>query len=440
MKTIITYVYLAIAGLFASVSICSGQISITKSNMPASGQNIIYSTSNDSIDVSKTGADTTWDYSHITPVSQDTYKYISPASANIIYSLLYSGDAALNVKVAGQKGAYEFFKTSSTEYTQEGVGISIPAIQLPISITYNPVDVIYHFPVKYGNVDSASFLGSTTLSTFTIKLQGKRKNTVDGWGKVVTPYNTYTCIRLKSVVHEIDSVLGTAVDNSRIEYKWLSTSEQIPVLEAVVTSGIQGAGGGMTLYYRDSYKHIVNPKGPVVSFNVADTNVYTSDTVSFNNTTTGGVQYNWVITPGTYSYAGTSTNTAKSPKVIFHAPGLYTVSLNATGTGGTNYLTKTDYINVTHNAGIGLNTENIQVLNLFPNPTSGEIQINAAGISGFKPMNITVFNATGKCVYSGILKSENGYATFCLKDFESGLYLLRINTDTQIFEGRVLKN
>ncbi len=439
MKTKLKILILMSLGYLLSISRVSAQITISKNNMPVAGQNIIYSTSNDSIDITKTGADTTWDYSYITPVSQDTYKYVTPKTAGSVYSLLFYGDVGLNISFGGQKGGYEFYKTSATQYTTVGVGISIAAVPIPLSISYSPADVIYRFPVKFGNRDTSTFEGSTTISNFTVKIQGKRFNVVDGWGTIITPYKTYNCIRVRSIVKEIDSIFGTAVDNSRVEYKWLSTKEQIPVFEAVVTNGIQGLGGGMTITYRDSYKNIINPNGPVVDFNVVDTNVLTRDSVLFNNTTTGGLRYTWVIKPTTFTFAGGTNNTSKNPYVIFNAPGLYTVSLNAIGLGGSNYLTKTDYINVTHNATIEENAISLSALKLFPNPTSGEIMIQADRISKNKSLNISVFNTTGKVVYASALKQVNGYIQLNLSSLSKGLYLIRIYSDSQLFEGRVIK-
>jgi len=427
-----------IFGFFvAQFRFVSGQITITKSNMPVAGQNYIYTTSDDSIDVSATGADTAWDFSQITPVSQDTYKYVSAAKANILYSIQFSGDVALNEKIQGLTGAYQFFNTAATEYTQQGLGVTLPVIKIPVSIPYTSPDVIYRFPLTYGKKDSASFTGTTTLTSgVTIKIVGKRINLVNGWGKVITPYKTYSCIRVVSFVEEIDSFLGTAINNSRIEYKWLSTSEQIPVFEAVVPKGT--AGGGMTLYYRDSFHNVVNPNGPVVGFSVPDTNVFINDTVTFNNTTSGALTYSWDITPSTFTYVTGSTTASKNPQIIFNKSGLYTVSLNATGIGGTNYLTKTDYIDATHNSGIEPMDNAINELELYPNPCLDNVQVNI----GQKIIGndlCSIINASGKIVYSGTVNMSNGLTNISLKDCVPGLYLIRIQDGEKVFEGKVVK-
>ena len=431
-----TYSILTFVIFFAGYKNASAQITITKSNMPVASDTIIYSTSNDSIDVSDTGANKTWDYSHVTPVSQDTYKYVTPSSASILYALQFSGDVALNVKTAGLTGEYQFYKTTTSQYSQQGLGITIPGLGIPTSIPYKSPDIIYNFPLKYGSKpDSASFYGSTTIATFTINFTGKRINTVDGWGTVKTPYKTYNCIRVKSVVHEIDSLAGQGINRDRIEYKWLSTSELIPVFEASVPTGT--AAAGMTLTYRDGYKDIVNPNGPVIAFSVPDTNVFVKDTVKFTNKTTGAFRYTWVITPSTFTYVTGSTDTSKNPKVIFNAVGFYTVSLNATGIGGTNYLTKKSYINATHNTGIEP-IKGISQLQLYPNPTTNDILVNiGSNING--SIIYSIISASGKTVNSGTLVTNNGLTHLSIKDYAPGLYLIRVQNGDEVFEGRVVK-
>ena len=368
---------------------------------------------------------------------RSTYKYVTALKANILYGTFFYGDAALDVKLPGLTGAYQFFKTASSEYTQEGIGFTIPGLNIPTPISYTEPDVVYHFPLTFRDKDSASFSGSATLAAgFSITISGKRINIVDGWGKVITPYKTYNCIRMISIVNEVDSFLGIGIDNSRIEYKWLSTSEQIPVFEAVVPAG--ALGGGMTLYYRDSYKNIVNPNGPVVDFDVADTNVLTGIAVTFNNNTTGALSYSWVITPSSYTYTGATSGTSKNPQVIFNKRGLYTVSLNATGIGGSNYLTKFNYINVTHNTGIESVNNGIRELQLYPNPASGDVFINTG--SGLSENSLySIIDASGRIVYSGTIATADGQSHLSLKDCTPGLYLVRVQNGKQVFEGRVVK-
>ncbi len=425
------YFLLSVIGILG-LSVAQAQITIKGQNMPTAGQNIIYSTSNDSIDVSETGPNHTWDFSKITPVSQDTYKYVSPSKANILYAFSFSGAVGLDMKLQGLNGAYSFFKTASTSYSQVGMGFTLPVgPKTPVPISYTNPDIIYKLPMTYGNSDdSCSFNAEQSITGFSIKITGKRHNTIDGWGKVTTPYKTYDCIRIKSVVTEMDTFLIIPLNRSRIEYKWLSISEMIPVMEAdVTTGGGLGGGGGIVLHYRDSYKNIVNPNGPQVDFNVADTNVLTGDSIVFNNMTTGGLNYRWTIQPATFSYAAGTSATSKNPSVIFHNPGLYTVSLNSGNIAGTNALTKKDYINVTHNSGIAKN-DLTNTYNIYPNPGAGKINMdfNASKATGVR---LIFTDCTGKEIMTGTvsLAQGNTHLVYDISAWPSGMYFARVITE-----------
>ena len=63
--------------------------------------------------------------------------------------------------------------------------------------------------------------------------------------------------------------------------------------------------------------------------------------VAFTDTSTGGAE-SWLWTFGD----GTPTSTLQNPSHIYAAPGTYTVSLIATGPGGSDTETKVDYITV----------------------------------------------------------------------------------------------
>jgi PKD repeat protein len=425
MKRQLIYAYLSFGLFFVSVNSADAQVVIKSNMMPAAGQNIIYTTSNDSIDLSLTGPNTNWDFSGIAPVSQDTFKYLSPTKANPLYTLSFYGDVALEVKTGGLTGLFDFFKTSTADYRAEGMGFTIPVLKVPTPITYDRPDIVYHFPLSYtSKPDSCVFSGTATVSGFSIKILGKRVNTVDGWGTIKTPYKTYNCIRVKSVVQELDTFLIAAVNNSRVEYKWLTTTEQIPVMEAIVTRNATTGKLTTVLHYRDSYKVIVNPNGPVVDFDVPDTNVMTNDTVAFNNMTTGALAYNWTIIPAKYTTVAGAGTTSKNPKVIFTAPGVYSVSLSATNISGSNTLIKKNYIVVSHNTGISTNViDNGMVL--YPNPAKGGFYLHFNSIQNPGITILNVSNIFGQTILQKTINSRQNDEFIDLNGLSPGVYQVR---------------
>lgn len=86
---------------------------------------------------------------------------------------------------------------------------------------------------------------------------------------------------------------------------------------------------------------------PVAGFTAAPLSGLAPLTVTFTNTTTGEVAgYEWAFGDG-------ATSVITHPTHIYTTTGVYSVSLTATGPGGSDTLTRTSYITVTEAAGPG---------------------------------------------------------------------------------------
>ena len=104
---------------------------------------------------------------------------------------------------------------------------------------------------------------------------------------------------------------------------------------------------------------------PVACFEAAPVNgclgeVFTlTDRSSFTPTA-----WNWVITPGTYTFVnGTDANT-QYPQVLFTTPGVYDVTLTATNGTGTDLRTNTGYLTVEAAATVAAHQEDFEALTL----------------------------------------------------------------------------
>jgi hypothetical protein len=155
---------------------------------------------------------------------------------------LHGPDFTLGTQIA-VTDVYNFYYNNSSDYHQSGFGAEINGI--PVPTPYDPHDIIYKFPLEYGNVDS-SFSGyEVELPNFLFYgVNRKRVNEVDGWGALITPSGTYTVLRLKSTISERDSVyldtlgFGYGFDlPEQIEYKWLGQGEGVPLLQINVAGG-----------------------------------------------------------------------------------------------------------------------------------------------------------------------------------------------------------
>src|ERR1019366_3455326 len=80
-----------------------------------------------------------------------------------------------------------FLYKSNSQYIDQGFGAQINGIPLPIAYTHP--DVIYNFPLQYGNTDNSTSGYSINLpGTGYYGYQQTRTNTVDGWGTLSTPF------------------------------------------------------------------------------------------------------------------------------------------------------------------------------------------------------------------------------------------------------------
>ena len=87
MKFFYTFLFLCLS------SFAFSQITITSSDMPGSGDTLRFSAANlDSLTLAtyqQTGANVTWDFSHLTPNSQDLNSYVSASSTS--YGFFFLG-------------------------------------------------------------------------------------------------------------------------------------------------------------------------------------------------------------------------------------------------------------------------------------------------------------------------------------------------------------
>ncbi len=252
-------VLLVVAALMVSSAGIS-QIVIDKSDMPSKNDTVRISTGlNISfIDPSQTGEDYTWDFSELTPFKQriDTFVTVlsTPPPANYLFML--SADFAL--RMAGNlpfpgvpvSDPFQYYKSTDNSFNMVGFALKMQGFGIPA--VFSDPDVLYKFPLEYGDVDS-SFSGVDMDITGVgyIKVDRKRKNTVDGWGTLTTPYGTFDVLRVKSEVDEYDSIyiddqeMGIGIPYSYTEYKWLGKSQKAPLLT------VKDVIGGLIVEYPD---------------------------------------------------------------------------------------------------------------------------------------------------------------------------------------------
>jgi hypothetical protein len=262
--------------LLSSVS-SFAQVIITSSDMPNAGDSIRISITNSTAgeDHLLTGSNYAWDYSALTPNIQRFEKFDAPSTFPSPYNLFFSSFVGTsygkeNYQNVGEvfpgftiDGDYDFFKETSFNLRQTGIGYFINNI--PVPMTYSKPDTIYDFPMNYADTMSCDYKFSTpSLPAIPLYYgeEGHRESVVDGWGDLTTPFGTFSTVRVRSVITATDSIyidtlgFGIAIPlPARIEYKWLANSMKVPVLQINATD-LAGAELVTEVLYQDSLRAV----------------------------------------------------------------------------------------------------------------------------------------------------------------------------------------
>lgn len=228
-------------------AILPAQVTITNGDMPDAGDSIrvSYALSIGSADQTLTDTNYTWDFSFLTPSAQERIEYSTPTAFpfNFLSDMgvtNYSPDS-LPVIGAIPTDFTDYYKGTSSGFRQVGSTFNYPPIgSFSIPIIYSSPDYVYRFPLSYGNTDTSDASYSFTIPGIGYLGQDRhRENTVDGWGTLITPLDTYQVVRVRSVVDAVDTIsldtsnqTGFSIPRPReIQYKWLAPGMKLPVLE-----------------------------------------------------------------------------------------------------------------------------------------------------------------------------------------------------------------
>lgn len=264
MKKILSFLLLAALLIFTTA--LKSQISIVSTDMPTAGDTIRNSTALNAVgfDFVQTGMNHIWDYRGLLPVTQqlDTFKTVLQTPNVFWPSFALSANLALRINAAALLPgvnigtAFQYFSKTTASYRDFGYGLIVNGIPLPLK--FSTPDVVYTFPMNVNqttNSNSVMELGLPGIAYISIKRQ--RQNHVDGWGTLKTPYGSFSVLRVKSQVFEIDSIYidsigqGVRIDRNYIEYKWLGKNMKVPLLIATVDKTF-----GTMAVYRDSVRKL----------------------------------------------------------------------------------------------------------------------------------------------------------------------------------------
>ena len=304
-----------LTGILAMTTMMSlAQITITTNDMPSTGDTIRKSTAlNPSgTDYTLTGAGYSWDFTELLTISQTVDTFVSVSSVPLWYQIVFIPNFIANLAQKYPEidtipefqvvDPYRFFKNSSSSFNDVGFAFTIN--EIPIPLKYNTPDVLYKFPMNYGNVDSSfSGIEFSIPDIGYIGIDRKRVNHVDGWGTLTTPYGTHNVLRLKSTVTENDTIyidsiqFGTSINRLYTEYKWLGSGFGEPLLQ------VYEEGPLATYTFIDSIRDpllVVNPAFPYeTEFVVIPNPLQSSGSVYFAQPSAGKVKISVLHVTGT---------------------------------------------------------------------------------------------------------------------------------------------
>lgn len=256
MKFLVTSLFFSIA------AVALAQPQITSANLPDANDVLVTrgATLLTPVDLEFTGPNQTWTFGNdvLQPAANTTETMcIDVASTPFTYQFLFNNpfdpthnsDFAQGMDSISLMGftfedVYAYFKNSSSEFSQTGLGATISGV--PVPAQGNPIDIIYRLPIAYGNQDTS--YSELNIAVPTLGSYGNkqlRKNVVDGWGTLELYGLTFPVVRVRTELTGSDTVFvdsfgfGFAFERPlTVEYKWLCPAFKVPALQITTTSGV----------------------------------------------------------------------------------------------------------------------------------------------------------------------------------------------------------
>jgi hypothetical protein len=209
------------------------------------GQASLLSVESDEIQV-EGGADLTWSFDEVEALGTPfTESYFPLDSTPVLFSLFFGNPIvagenfsthALSINVLDfevplpieLENAYQFYRSDEEGYFITGNGAEFEGV--PLISAYDTLDRVYSFPLNYLDTDTNSFYFFTEVPGIgSVGQSGVRINEADAWGTVTTPYGTYECLRVRTLLNVTDTLFleftqdgGTFVRPEQTIYTWIS--------------------------------------------------------------------------------------------------------------------------------------------------------------------------------------------------------------------------
>jgi len=314
-KTILLAVFLYSTSLIS-------QINYTSSNYASGNYSLQMSTVTTGLfllDFDTTGANITWDYSTLGKNINGFKRTVSPGSSGyqtpfITQCILGGGGFgclskwnnltdlgsvdldSMNLFVVTLYDVTTMMSKSNNKLVGTIKGLKIKdtnGLTVPIVAEYSHKDTILQFPLTYLSSKQSYGAWGIDLNSLgqniAFKSTYQRNYTVEGWGKLITPFKTYNnTVKIKTKLKQVDSInyFGTkfGIPRKIIEYTWYDVAYKLPIMKA---EGIEVAGVAVinSVSYHDTasiVSGIEEIKNVSKSINIYPNPAKETLTVSFN--------------------------------------------------------------------------------------------------------------------------------------------------------------
>ncbi|MBS1685719.1 MAG: PKD domain-containing protein [Bacteroidetes bacterium] len=346
MKRLLTLLSLSLCTLLSHA-----QITFTSTDIASAGWvNVMQKdTQTGTVNFGNRGANQVYDFHTLQNNVPDTLFYENPTNAQT------SAIPGATLALTGDHNTYIFAKNQSTLFSY--VGGQAVYNGATLLTPFSPIDTGYKFTTAYGQnfrgtygfttSQPGSTFGQPSIYMVRITNTTTYTDTIDGWGKVITPLGTYDCLRQHRVEHS--STLLEYSLCSVCGYSNVPTSSTLPANPIVSNTNTyyyitKEAHGSVISFTTDANGNpktaswSKTPPTPVANFGYT---LGASGSVAFHDSTTG--------TPVTYSWNygdNTTTGTTASPTHSYAANGTYYVCLTVTNVSGTS--THCDSVHITN--------------------------------------------------------------------------------------------
>ncbi|OWY22478.1 PKD domain-containing protein [Sphingobacteriales bacterium UPWRP_1] len=145
--------------------------------------------------------------------------------------------------------------------------------------------------------------------------------------------------------------------------------------------------------------------------------------VMFNDNTANATYWQW-----SFGNGQTAVGNVQNPVTFYNALGVYTVTLTVTDSNGC-VRTASQTVTVVQDIGIGNNNQPLQTLQLYPNPATGAVNLQAQLPYGNQTAGITLYDATGRQVLNQQIQASGLFThQLSLQNLSKGLYWVALQT------------